>query len=65
MAGIFHSPDQMTANIWCLFQPVDQEKLTASMSHFDSLTAPSLAFGCQHRVEKQKRNWPADPENGY
>src|SRR5262245_43611106 len=27
----------MTANISCFLQPVDQEKLTAPMSHFDSL----------------------------
>jgi hypothetical protein len=26
----------MTANIWLLLQPVDQEKLPAPMSHFDS-----------------------------
>jgi len=45
-------------------QPVDQEKLTAPMSHFDSLPeASALAFGCQYRVEKQQRNWPGDREN--
>src|SRR6516165_8682728 len=35
-ARIFRSPDQMTAYISRLPQPVDQEKLPALMSHFDS-----------------------------
>src|SRR5262245_31879413 len=50
----FPLPRLMTANISLLLQPVDQEKLPAPMSHFDSpAEAPALAFGCQHRVEKK------------
>jgi hypothetical protein len=49
----------MTANIWLLLQPVDQEKQLAPMSHFDSpAEAPAL------HGKKQKRNWPGDRENG-
>jgi hypothetical protein len=44
----------MTANISLLLQPVDQEKLPAPMSHFDSL----------RRVEKTKAKWPAIGKTG-
>ena len=56
----------MTAHISRLLQPVDQEKLPAPMSHFDSpAEAPALAFGCQHRVEKTKAKLARDRENRH
>ena len=35
----------MTANISCVLQPVDQEKLPAPMSHFDSLAETPMPRG--------------------
>ena len=44
----------MTAHILCVLPPVDQEKLTAPMSDFDSLTEALVP------MEKQKAKWPGD-----
>src|SRR5215469_9784476 len=54
----FPLPDWMTAHISPLLPPVDQEKLPAPMSHFDS---PAEA----HTWKKQKRNGPAIGKTAY
>jgi hypothetical protein len=47
----------MTAHIWPLLQPVDQEKLTAPMSHF------THSQRRLRRVKKIKAKWPGDRKN--
>jgi hypothetical protein len=50
----------MTANISRLLQPVDQEKLPAPMSHFDSpAEAPAP------RGKKTKAKWPGDGKTAH